>query len=337
MEQNKSYISLFSCCIPVKGAKRSIIIDTQRYLFKFIPNDLYDIIMEFKINNIQKLFAKYGLSNKEILVEYFEFLTSNEFAFLTDTPGMFPEISKNWKSARTITNAIIDRDKNSNYDLMNAVKLLDSIGVEAIQIRLYDTIPFKKLVTFLTQILEVTERIKSLELIIKYASYCENSGFIQALIKIPLLSNVVIHSSPRTEKLDKDLWFGITFMEEIIADQNNCGCISPNYFSYSLEHVNESLNFNTCLNKKISIDTNGNIKNCPSMKSGFGKIDTADSLLQVVENEKFNRYWFIKKDDIKICRDCEFRYICSDCRAYVSNDFDKPIKCNYDPYQAMWM
>ncbi|MDR2057516.1 MAG: hypothetical protein LBP83_04405, partial [Dysgonamonadaceae bacterium] len=39
------------------------------------------------------------------------------------------------------------------------------------------------------------------------------------------------------------------------------------------------------------------------------------------------------------CKDCEFRYICTDCRAYLqdSNDiYSQPAKCNYNPYIAKW-
>ena len=47
----------------------------------------------------------------------------------------------------------------------------------------------------------------------------------------------------------------------------------------------------------------------------------------------------IKKDQISVCKDCEFRYVCTDCRAYTQNSGDqysKPLKCNYDPYTATW-
>ena len=47
----------------------------------------------------------------------------------------------------------------------------------------------------------------------------------------------------------------------------------------------------------------------------------------------------INKDLIDVCKDCEFRYICTDCRAYIqdkNNIYSKPAKCNYDPYNAEW-
>jgi len=100
----------------------------------------------------------------------------------------------------------------------------------------------------------------------------------------------------------------------------------------------ESQVFNSCLNRKISIDKNGEIKNCPSMQTSFGNI-LKTSLLSVVNDENFKKKWAIGKDKIDICKDCEFRYICTDCRAYLKdsqNIFSKPLKCNYDPYTAKW-
>ena len=47
----------------------------------------------------------------------------------------------------------------------------------------------------------------------------------------------------------------------------------------------------------------------------------------------------IQKDQIAVCKDCEFRYICTDCRAYKEDpedDYSKPLKCGYDPYTGVW-
>ncbi|HEY4572343.1 MAG TPA: hypothetical protein VIJ26_00200 [Thermoanaerobaculia bacterium] len=37
---------LFACCLPVKGARRSLLCDVQRQAFQFIPNGLYEILTE---------------------------------------------------------------------------------------------------------------------------------------------------------------------------------------------------------------------------------------------------------------------------------------------------
>lgn len=41
----------------------------------------------------------------------------------------------------------------------------------------------------------------------------------------------------------------------------------------------------------------------------------------------------------KTCMHCEFRHICTDCRAYLDDPEDrysKPLKCSYDPFTTKW-
>ncbi len=74
------------------------------------------------------------------------------------------------------------------------------------------------------------------------------------------------------------------------------------------------------------------------MKKSFGNI-LDESLIKVSENIDFQKKWSINKDLVEVCKDCEYRYVCSDCRAYTknpSNEYSKPLKCFYDPYTGVW-
>ena len=95
---------------------------------------------------------------------------------------------------------------------------------------------------------------------------------------------------------------------------------------------------NSCLNRKVSIDAAGEIKNCPSFGGSFGNAREV-SLHGAVARRDFRELWSVHKDQIEVCKDCEFRYVCTDCRAYLSdetNRLSKPAKCRYDPYTAEW-
>ena len=95
--------------------------------------------------------------------------------------------------------------------------------------------------------------------------------------------------------------------------------------------------FNGCLNRKISIDETGKVKNCPSMTKEFGHINDT-SLTTIAHDKDFQKPWNINKDSIDTCKDCEYRYICTDCRAYTTDGglHSKPAKCQYDPYTGKW-
>jgi SPASM domain peptide maturase of grasp-with-spasm system len=102
--------------------------------------------------------------------------------------------------------------------------------------------------------------------------------------------------------------------------------------------TSESRIANNCLNKKVCIDRKGYIKNCLSMKDNYGHIENT-LIAEVIQKEDFQKMWQIKKDNIEVCKNCEFRYMCLDCRVYTSdknNLFSKPQKCTYDPYTTTW-
>jgi len=117
-----------------------------------------------------------------------------------------------------------------------------------------------------------------------------------------------------------------------------CGIVDPAYFISSTKFYLLSKNYNSCLYKKISVDVDGNIKNCPSMSTSYGNISTT-KLKEVLAKDEFKSIWNLNKDKIHVCSQCEYRYICTDCRAYVDDPSDilsKPLKCGYNPYTGEW-
>lgn len=45
------------------------------------------------------------------------------------------------------------------------------------------------------------------------------------------------------------------------------------------------------------------------------------------------------KDEVEGCKDCEYRYLCIDCRpdSITGNFFEKPWYCTYNPYKGEWV
>ena len=74
------------------------------------------------------------------------------------------------------------------------------------------------------------------------------------------------------------------------------------------------------------------------MKESYGNIRHT-TLREALEHPGFKKYWNITKDQIEVCKECEFRYICTDCRAFLKSKEDlysKPLKCSYDPKKMEW-
>jgi SPASM domain peptide maturase of grasp-with-spasm system len=74
------------------------------------------------------------------------------------------------------------------------------------------------------------------------------------------------------------------------------------------------------------------------MKESYGNIKDT-SLATAISSSGFKQYWSVTKNQVTKCKDCEFRHVCTDCRAYLENPDDPcaaPLKCGYDPYTCEW-
>jgi hypothetical protein len=74
------------------------------------------------------------------------------------------------------------------------------------------------------------------------------------------------------------------------------------------------------------------------MEHHYGHISNT-KLEDVIALPEFQKWWHIKKDDIDVCKDCEFRHMCTDCRAFIKdpeNIYSQPSKCTYNPYICKW-
>lgn len=181
-------------------------------------------------------------------------------------------------------------------------------------------------------------RLRSIELILLYNPVYKLKEYREILQLEPRITSVFVYSSPFDKTItNKRVQNFLKFSTNNISD-NDCGVISPYYFRINISLYTESQNHNTCLNRKLCIDAEGNMKNCISMNRSFGNIKET-TLLEAIEKEKFKDLWFITKDQIDVCKDCEFRYMCTDCRCFIKdpeNIYSQPTKCTYNPYIAKW-
>lgn len=333
--KNTKKFLLFSNCIPVKGASRSLICDLWLQKFHFIPNALYEILTNFNGRTINDVKNSYP-SDTQIIDGYFDFLRKESYIFFPDNVKSFPAMDLKWKYPGKISNAILDFNKNSTYKIANIIPQLDTLGCSALEIRCFDSFDFD----FYERTLKPTQdsRLKYISLIVKFSDSIKIEQWQKFSKNNGRIMSISVHSSPNDYKHSSEEYLPINFIKQELKSADCCGNICSSYFTLSPKHFSEAQEFNTCLNRKISVDTNGYIKNCPSQKEHFGHINS-NSLTETVLNKKFTKLWNIKKDDIKVCKDCEFRYICTDCRVNLSdkNDiYSKPAKCSYNPYTTKW-
>lgn len=328
-------LQLFSCCIPVKGVMRSSITDLQRGEIKLIPNSLYDLLIDHVGKSKEDIFALYRQEDRTTIEEYLAFLEDNEFIFWTENTESFPPINFDKESHRLVDNAIVDF---SSQGILygSIIAQLDALGCHTLQIRSFkNSVSLKEVEN---RILHYTKssRIRSIELICCYGGESDDQiiSFLKNNRRVNLLC---LHSAAKNAKVENK-FSTVIITDQIISDASHCGIVDPSYFTKNYSFHNESLRHNNCLYKKISIVENGDIKNCPSLPEVYGNIENS-TLEEVLNIKGYHKYDNITKDDIEVCKDCEFRYVCSDCRAFTvtgENLRSKPEKCAYDPYTAKW-
>lgn len=336
------HFKLFANCIPVKGASQSIICDLQRKHYEFIPNTLFEILKLTETENIEAIKRMFDEEEQAILDEYFDFLLEDEWGFLCSTKEeheLFPDMNMAWDHPSPITHAILDVDASSTYDLVGVIQQLEELNCKHIQIRSYSFRDASFYDNLLSNFKESC--VRSFELITPSKEGYPFVEWERLVNKVPRIHNLTLHSSSEgsfIHKTDPSGMGNIMVLEQEITSEIHCGLISPTSFIFGLNisAFTEAKNHNSCLNKKLSVDVNGELCNCPSLPERYGNVRTK-KLSEVVKHSDLSAYWHITKDQVQVCKDCEFRYICTDCRAYTTEGkHSKPLKCNYNPYKGTW-
>lgn len=341
-----THFKTFANCFIVRGASRSLICDLQRQASDFIPNDMVEVLEELNAKkSLDEVFQLFGEENKKIIQEYLDYMDEKEYGFYCeeDEFDLFPELNKEFLVPAHITNTVLELKRENIVWLKELVSQIENLGCKDIAMVFYEELSendFQDIFHYF-----VDTRIKSFEITSKFHPAVDEDFLKTLNQKLNQLTKVVFFSAPedKAEYWDNKILFDRIFTTKKITSFKSCGVVDTKYFNTNLPKVLEAMNHNSCLHMKISIDINGNIRNCPAMPFAYGNIK--DTTLKEALNKKgFKRYWNLTKDDIEVCKDCEFRYICTDCRAFTERthtnkeglDTSKPLKCGYDPYTGKW-
>ena len=348
------YVCLFADCIPVKGIRRSAIYDLTRADLHIFPTEYYPVLewltgrpVAAVLDELDRAAASSQPGNLDRLDEFLVFLFDNELAMFTADPSRFPSIELTWDYPGTVQNAILDVDTEL-HDFSAILGQLDVLGCQFLQVR-----GFSALLTLdvCRQVLAFAANtsLTSVELILRYDATVSDADLVRFMRTEPLVTSLTLHSAPARSLLSVAMADAqgteptsrrdVSFTPQVIDSEKHCGLITQAYLNApSVGVYSEFRQFNGCLNRKISVDSRGQIRNCPSMRASFGDARST-GLAEALGNPEFLAAWRITKDTIDVCRGCEFRYVCSDCRAYLERPDDprsKPLKCGYDPATGEW-
>jgi SPASM domain peptide maturase of grasp-with-spasm system len=312
-------------CKTTRGAKRTLVMDFLTSKWWAFPNEIGELCVTEKIPQLKSKYEQvYELLKKENLILT---IPDNDF-------HNFIPISNKYYFQGYIQNAIIDF-YNSDYDLEKALFQLENLGCQNICFRVFKTMDLKVFESIESSIKRST--IESCEIYLSYGFFIDNLAyFFDYLDRNHRIGTIILFDCP--QKVNRQLIGNhkLICATKKLDSSNCCGEVSPLYFTASMGHFNLSEHFNNCLYKKIGIDIHGKIKNCPSFENDFGHVDSIN-LKTIIHSSEFQKVGKIKKEQVSVCKECEFRNICSDCRVKVVSDlYSRPYTCPYNPYDVTW-
>ena len=329
---------LYPTCKVVSGYSRSVIQDLNKGKYYFIPTLL--------CHQLDNLSEKSYIATKPRLVKegndlnkYLDFLIENDLIYVSESAIPFKNIELEYNYPHTISNVIVCYKKSKDSNIFDKIiKELSILDGNSIQFFFEDFCSIPEL----TDMLQITESsyIDNIDIIMPYNTTLKEEEINELLCKSNSINRILIYDSPyaKINRIHESSIKVYIYTDSKISYLDDCGSMHPLFFTNNLPFFSEAQTYNTCLNRKLCIDAEGNIKNCPTMTRSFGNIKDK-SLQEVIEISGFKDLWTINKDSIDVCKDCEFRYMCMDCRCFLKdteNIHSQPAKCPYNPYICKW-
>lgn len=330
---------LFECCRLVRGHGRSCIYDLQRDRLLFVPNFITDLVNKRNEIDPSELVA-YDVRDQKTLRLFINQLIREEILFeVNDLEAKnFPLMDLSWDYFAHISNAIVFLCVKNISVFSTIIQNLIEMNCRNVQFIVSEDCEFDKIKELHN--LMNTDNFEYFEFIFPKSIVVDEHDML-TWVENNFSIGIVIVANHNYNKVLNSLNEGrssIIFTSEKISFTEKCGNVHPHYFCKTIECFTESQRHNTCLNRKVCIDAEGNIKNCPAMVKSYGNIKDT-TLEEAINKPGFKDLWYICKDQIDVCKDCEFRYMCTDCRCFIKdpdNIYSQPAKCPYNPYICLW-
>ena len=293
------YFRLYPDCKLVHGLHKSAIYDLTRNSIYTIPSEIAKVF-EHDYIRISRI-------PERLKDEFLQFVMDNELGRINMTDE-FKQISEEFIFPGLITNAILDISNFSN-DIQYIANELNEVGCTAVLLRFVDDTSSKRITEIASYFRNDT--VDSLTIALKSNRNIEE--IINALIwELVLCSGIIVFETDQ----EKDIFVNAVPISYRRGKLGNMTCSDidcSQWTNANLFFYNESLKYNNCLNRKVYIDVDGNVCNCPIHTETFGNVYT-NSLGTIVKSNAFQEKWIIADEFLVDCKSCELRYACTNCK-----------------------
>lgn len=330
------HFRLYNACFPVKGAEMGLICDVQRKEAFHIPNLLVEVLEKACDHSVESIKDQYHHQYDEGIDAYLGELAKLGIGFFTSQPEAFPAMDLTWESPLEVYSAILEIESAGNYDVADVLRQLDRLGCAGLQLRFLMPFSTREIADLLGP--AKNSRLKFIELYI-----ADNGEAVENLFRLAegnrRIVSLVVHSSKKaglvaSEKPGEPLQ--VVFTDQVIG-RGQPDLVRPEDFVASISIITEAMQFNIGLNRKISVDADGFIRNYVSHETNFGHVSRV-KIQDVARSAGFQEKWLLHNDRIEKCRDCQYRYLCLSNSDIVEADgkYYKKDTCRFDPYANIW-
>ena len=260
-------------------------------------------------------------------------ITGGEPFLHKDVCNIASYIQKNITPIRT--HSIVS---NGSFDLNDALKILE-LGFE-LQISIYGVTEEKFCLFTKSSPASYYKVLKNLE-------YLSKSIYKNQIVLLFSVNSITYDDIDAFKKLADT--FGFRYILNRPAKVGRTVCnhskleLTPEQyktFSRSQRNPNKSFCYHLCQLFWVSIMVNGDVTPCGFFRSAeyiMGNLNDTD-ISDIWENEKYKRFRNYSADDVKACKDCEFKYLCTagccgETAAYTGDMFNPYVGCQIKPYE----
>ena len=282
------------------------------------------------------LYAPQNISKGYLKSIYIDFYNSNYSSFdknkisQSNNFQLTRENYLDWNNPSAITNSIICL---KNIDLFEKIlNYLEQAICKHIVLHFIDFLSIEEIKTYINKLLDYN--IQSVIIICQYDEIYFSDEFGDLIMELKINKKLFVLNSPFEKNFEDTMFFTLKEKEYNYLKRKNEFVSNISLFSESQLH-------HTYFNRKLYIGPTGEIKNAPETEQVFGYIQdiTEDELKEIISSPHFQKYWFVHKGLIDVCKECEFRHMCVDNRVPIerkSNEWYNSLECNYNPYIGKW-
>jgi len=322
-------IKLYSNCKVSKGFIRSIIIDLQREIFFFAPNNIGYIFDGLTEHN----------ASDETLNSNISFLLQNKLAFIAGFP---------FNSKSTLSKTI-----NCYSDISNLTLILDNIrDPEYIQ-SLFDQVNINQCNALLIisappiNIAEVEKvlkllnhsKIRSVQIITKYPHEGTFAAEEQMIHTYKRVVSILYYDAPLNQASNVGVYEQVLKITSTITfDMVVNRPVQAHHFICNIPFFNESLAYNPFYYKKAVVNVDGQVFVALHSNEAIGDVKKRN-LAEIINDKTLFEFAFTSKIKIDVCKRCEFKNICPDNRVpnkRPNGSWYHDTECDYNPFIAKW-